>query len=181
MVVRCYEPTDREDVRRVHAAAFGGPGSIGALPVEVELLDRLIDAGDVIAPLSLVAVRDDQVVGHVVCSRAAVGSHAVAGLGPIGVLPAHQGHGVGTALMHALLPAADALEVPLVALLGSRDFYSRFGFVPAVQLGIDAPDREWGDAFQARALAAYHPGIRGRFRYAPAFDSPRLPATVGSA
>lgn len=168
MVVRRYEPADREDVRLVHRAAFG---STGALPVEVELLDRLIDAGDVIAPLSLVAVRDDEVVGHVVCSRAAVGSYAVAGLGPIGVLPAHQGQGVGLALMHAVLAAADSLEVPLVALLGSPDYYSRFGFVPAAHLGIDAPAREWGDAFQARALTAYDPGIRGPFRYASAFDA----------
>ena len=89
-------------------------------------------------------------------------SDPVAGLkGPIGVLPAHQGHGVGTAPLHAVLAAADALEVPLVALLGSRDYYSRFGFVPAARLGIDAPDQEWGDAFQARALRRIPPRDQG--------------------
>lgn len=171
MLVRRYEPTDREDVRRVHAAAFHPPCGTGAASAEVALVDELIDAGDVIGQLSLVAVRDGTIVGHVACSQATVGKHAVAGLGPIGVLPAYQGRGVGQALMHAVLAAADALEVPLVALLGSPDYYSRFGFVPAATLGIEAPNPTWGDHFQARALTAYDSRLRGRFRYASAFDA----------
>jgi putative acetyltransferase len=104
-----------------------------------------------------------------VCSKATVGEHAVVGLGPIGVLPEHQRQGVGDALMHAVLAAADALELPLVGLLGSTEYYSRYGFVPATQLGIEAPDPAWGDHFQVRTLAAYRRGIVGRFRYASAF------------
>jgi putative acetyltransferase len=119
--------------------------------------------------LSLVAVRNGELVGHVVCSRATVGDHAAVGLGPIGVLPAHQRQGVGAALMHAVLAAADALELPLVGLLGSTEYYPRFGFVPATQLGIEPPDPTWGEHFQVRTLTAYRAGIVGRFRYAPAF------------
>jgi putative acetyltransferase len=42
-------------------------------------------------------------------------------------------------MMHAMLSAADALEVPLVGLLGSPEYYSRFGFVLAETLGIESP------------------------------------------
>jgi hypothetical protein len=52
--------------------------------------------------------------------------------------------------MDALLTAADVARVPLVVLLGSPQYYSRFGFRPAKELGVIAPEPEWGDAFQAR-------------------------------
>ena len=93
------------------------------------------------------------------------------GLGPIGVLPSLQRAGVGRALMHAVIAAADALDYPLVALLGHLDYYPQFGFVPASRLGVVVPNAEWGDSFQARPLAAWHEGLRGSFRYAAPFDA----------
>ena len=169
MFVRRDDPADREAVRRIHAEAFRVPEEPSATPVEVALVDRLIDAGDVVPALSLVAVRDGELVGHVVCSKATVGEHLVVGLGPIGVLPEYQRQGVGKALMHAVVAAADALELPLIGLLGSTEYYPRYGFVPASQLRIEAPNPAWGDHFQVRTLRAYRPDIVGRFRYAPAF------------
>ncbi|HEX6418442.1 MAG TPA: hypothetical protein VFZ77_08090, partial [Acidimicrobiales bacterium] len=74
------------------------------------------------------------------------------------------------ALLHAVLGAAEALDEALVVLLGSTAWYPRFGFVPAVRLGVTAPDPAWGDHFQARPLAAYDPTIAGAFRYAAPFS-----------
>ena len=133
--------------------------------------DLRADAGWVPA-LSLVA--DDAggaVVGHVVCTIGAVGAHPALGLGPLGVLPAHQHRGVGGALMHAVLGAADALDHPVVVLLGHVEYYPRFGFRPAESLGIGAPDPAWGEHFQARPLNAWSPAITGVFRYAAPFDA----------
>jgi putative acetyltransferase len=73
--------------------------------------------------------------------------------------------------MDALLRAADAADVPLIVLLGAPQYYGRFGFRPARELGVISPQPSWGDAFQARALTAYTPALAGRFRYAPAFSS----------
>ena len=98
---------------------------------------------------------------------AATREHPVLGLGPLGVLPAAQRKGVGTALVHALLAVAEAADQRLVALLGSRDYYRRFGFVPAADLGISSPDPAWGDHFQARHLNG--PPVQGAFRYAEPF------------
>lgn len=162
MLIRRFEENDRDGVRRIHVEAFGRPD-------EARLVEALLDAGDAVAGLSLVAEVDEGLVGHVMCSRATVGANAVVALGPIGVLPERQGLGVGSRLVRAALTEADALGAPLVALLGSTAYYSRFGFVPAESLGIHAPDATWGASFQARTLTTYDPALVGPFRYAPAF------------
>lgn len=110
------------------------------------------------------------VIGHVVCTRASLAGRPALGLGPLGVLPAWQKRGVGEALMHAVLAAADAVGEPLVVLLGHPGYYPRFGFRPAVELGIVPPDPTWREAFQARPLTAYDPSLRGEFVYAGPFN-----------
>ena len=165
MLVRREVSADVGSIDDVHRQAFDGP-------VEAGLVHALrADAGWVPA-LSLVAEgAEGRVVGHVVCTEGSLDGVAVVGLGPIGVLPAVQRTGVGQALMHAVIAASDALEYPLVALLGHLDYYPQFGFVPASQLGVVAPNPAWGAHFQARPLAAWHDGARGTFRYAAPFDA----------
>jgi putative acetyltransferase len=119
--------------------------------------------------LSLVAVTNDAVIGHVVCTRGFVDDIPALGLGPISVLPDRRGGGVGHALMHSVLAAADASGEPLVALLGDPVFHKRFGFVAASKLGIAAPDPAWGNHFQARALSSAPRGLTGTFRYTSPF------------
>jgi len=169
MVIRRPEPADRGRLLEVHAAAFRRAD--GLEPPEVALFAALDRAGDVLPEVSLAAEVDGAIVGHVVGSRGTVETHPVAAVGPIGVLPNHQGKGIGTALMHAFLEAADALGLPAAVLLGSPAYYARFGFRPATSLGIEPPDLRWGADFQARPLSSFHSGIRGRFAYAPPFDA----------
>jgi putative acetyltransferase len=170
MQIRPAVPPDLTTARAIHAAAFRRPEAPDTEPVEVRVLDDLVAAGDIIEPLTLVAEVHGEAVAHVACSTAMIENVEVAALGPIGVLPEHQGNGIGSALVRAALAAADEGGYPIMILLGSTVFYSRFGFVPASGLGIESPDPAWGDYFQAHPLAAYRPEIRGRFRYAPAFD-----------
>jgi putative acetyltransferase len=120
---------------------------------------------------SFTALAESGVVGHVTASQATVATDPVVAVGPIGVLPDHQGAGIGGALMDALLAAADAGGVPLIVLLGAPEYYSRFGFRPADELGVIPPEPQWGDGFQARPLTAYTASVRGRFQYAPAFSA----------
>jgi putative acetyltransferase len=174
IVVRRELPEDVEAVRAVVAAAFADQArpdaAAASVPVEVTLVDELRATDEWLPALSLVADVDGEVVGYVVCSRAWVDAHPVLGLGPLAVSPRLQRSGVGSALMHAMLGAADALDEPLVALLGHIDYYPRFGFRAASALGIAAPVAAWGDHFQARPMTAYDPAIRGGFRYAQPFN-----------
>jgi putative acetyltransferase len=135
------------------------------------MFEALYEAGDAIPELSFTALFDGGVVGHVTASRATVATDSVVAVGPIGVVPDHQGAGIGSALMDALLTAADATNVPLIVLLGAPQYYGRFGFRPALELGVIAPEPEWGEAFQARALTAHTSSVAGRFHYASAFSS----------
>jgi putative acetyltransferase len=176
VIVREQQADDYEAVRHVYAEAFWQPGfrppqNPGSVPPEVGLFEALWEAGDAIPEFSFTALTDGGVVGHVTASQATVATDSVVAVGPIGVLPEHQGMGIGSALMDALLTAADIAHVPLVVLLGSPQYYSRFGFRPAKELGVIPPEPEWGDAFQARPLTAYTRSVAGRFQYASAFSS----------
>ena len=158
MLIRRETADDVPAVDRVTTAAFG-QGPEAPVPVETTLLARLRADPAWLPALSLVAVADGGVIGHVVCTRGRVGDASALGLGPISVRPDRQRRGVGQALMHTVLGAADATGEPLVALLGDPAFYGRFGFVAASDLGVLAPDPSWGRYFQARALSACPAGL----------------------
>ena len=169
MLIRREAEIDIAAVDAIHRAAF--IRTPGDEPPEVELIRRLRADAAWIPALSLVAELPKGILaGHVACTMASIDDTDALGLGPLAVLPEHQRRGVGKALMHAVLGAADALEFAAVVLLGAVDYYSAFGFVPARSLGVIAPDPTWGDYFQARPLHAWHEGIRGSFSYAAPFE-----------
>lgn len=171
MLIRRETSADVEAVRAVIAAAFTRPDQPGVVPAEVALVDEL-RAGDAWIPgLSLVAVEPQgQVTGHVLCTRGHLGSAPVLALAPLCVHPDQQRRGIGQALMHAVLGAADALDEHLVALLGDPGYYQRFGFRLAQDFDIDPPVPEWAPHFQARVLTAYGASLRGTFTYPAPFD-----------
>ena len=168
MFLRRERPNDRAAIYAIHAAAFArGDGRVAP---EAHLVDGLRDDGDIVPACSIVAENINELVGHVVCSRATVDGYPLLGLGPLGVLPSQQRRGVGDALMHAVLAAADALDVPAVVVLGDLGYYRRFGFELAKPIGVHSPQPEWAKHFQIRRLTAWAPTMGGTVRYATAFD-----------
>ncbi|OAE01183.1 ACT domain-containing protein [Arthrobacter sp. OY3WO11] len=173
LLVRSEAPEDRGAILALAADAFAVSPATGLKvegePVEVRVLRGLFESRDYLPEFSLVAVLDGEVVGHVISTRGWVGAHGLLGLGPLGVTPRHQRHGIGSALMKETIQRANAAGESGIALLGSPGYYSRFGFVPAASLGVLPPDDAWGDYFQLLPLALWPGGVHGTFRYAEPF------------
>jgi predicted N-acetyltransferase YhbS len=175
LLLRSESVADREQILALTAEAFAISPATGlpadGEPVEVELLRRLFDCDEYLPEFSVVAVLDGEVVGHVISTRGWVDRHELLGLGPIGVTPRLQRHGIGTALMNETVARANAAGESGIALLGSTDYYPRFGFVPATSLGVLPPEQRWGDLFQLLPLALWPGGVHGTFRYAAPFHT----------
>ncbi|MBT2595582.1 N-acetyltransferase [Arthrobacter sp. ISL-72] len=174
LILRTERPEDRPAILELTAAAFSVSPATGlpvdGEPAEVGLLKELFDCDEYLPEFSIVAEQNGEVVGHVISTRAWVGDHELLGLGPIGVVPRLQRHGIGSALMQESVARGNAAGERGIALLGSPEYYSRFGFVPSVSLGIEPPHAEWGDFFQLLPLAVWPGGIHGTFRYAGPFE-----------
>jgi putative acetyltransferase len=125
--------------------------------------------------LALVAERHDvagrPVVGHIMVSSLELLTEAadplpILVLSPLGVDPANQNRGIGTALTRAALAAADERPEPVMIVQGHPDYYPRFGFVRGRSIGILPPphlgaiDRAWMARRRPAAAA-----VRGRVVY----------------
>ena len=97
------------------------------------------------------------------------GGHPVLQLGPLAVLPSHQGRGVGSALMRHALRASDARKEPLILIEGNPRYYGKFGFERSTRAGIEPPPGVNGEYFMARTLTAHDPALRGQAIYSDAF------------
>ncbi|MFI5982562.1 GNAT family N-acetyltransferase [Streptomyces sp. NPDC051555] len=169
MLIRRETPADRDAVRAVTAAAAYKPRD--EVPVEVSLADALRGGSWALPALSLLAENaEGEVIGHALCSWGRIGAARAANLSLLGVHPAHRRRGAGSALIHALLGAADALDLPLIVVLGDPGLYGRYGFRPSTDVGIVGQEPGWGDVFQVRTLTAYDRSIQGEFIYPEPFD-----------
>jgi len=89
--------------------------------------------------LSLVAVLDDRIVGHIAFSPVAVsdGTQGWYGLGPVSVLPELQQRGIGSALIREGLSRLKGLGAAGCCLVGHPMYYRRFGFETVSDLQLE--------------------------------------------
>jgi putative acetyltransferase len=140
--IRDEQPGDPDAIRTVNELAFGRDD-------EARLVDTLRSKAAV--TLSLVAVADRQIVGHILYSPVTLDAGSVtivgAGLAPMSVLPEFQRRGIGSTLVAAGNGHLRAAGCPFIVVLGHPGYYPRFGFEPASRYAIrcqwDVPD----DAF----------------------------------
>jgi putative acetyltransferase len=165
IVVRAETAEDRRAVRRVNEMAFGRPG-------EADLVDALRAGAR--PHISLVAVLDEQVVGHIFFSPVSIESEGdvltAMGLAPMAVLPEYQKQGIGGRLVREGLRECQRIGHAVVVVLGHPDYYPRFGFIPAKLKGLrceyDVPDEVFMVAeLEPQALD----GRQGLVKYRPEF------------
>src|SRR5579859_1227422 len=165
--IRSEKGPDQAGIRAVNLAAFT------PRPNEADLVDMLRQAGQ--CTLSLVALSDGRLVGHVLFSPVSLVPpqpqlHGL-GLGPLAVLPEFQRQGIGSRLVIRGLEITRDAGFDFVVLLGDPAYYGRFGFRPAARFRLD---NEYGaaEAFMAmelrpRALA----DCSGLVQYRPEFKA----------
>jgi putative acetyltransferase len=166
--IRAERAEDVPAIAAVAEAAFGSPR-------EARMLAAIRGSSAFVPELSLVAVDDGSIVGHVILSYVDLegSERRLLELGPLSVRPDRQGSGVGGELVRAALAAADARREPLVLVLGDSGYYSRFGFRRASELGITKPEEAIpDDAFMAVPLEAYDASLRGRVVFPDAYKLP---------
>jgi putative acetyltransferase len=166
LVIRPERPGDAAGIRGVHRGAF-------PTPAEADLVEAL--RATRLLSLSLVADRGGEIVGHVGFSPVTLPAHeapgraAGLGLAPLGVLPACQRAGAGSALVTAGLAAARAAGAGFVVLLGDPGYYHRFGFAAAARWRL-CDEYGGGPHLQVVELApGAIPPVGGLIRYAPPF------------
>lgn len=166
LTIRSETAGDTPAIHQVNRLAFGRDN-------ESQLVDKLRLEGAIIE--SLVAIQDEQVVGHILISPVQVHSDdsnwdAVA-LGPMAVLPSHQKQGIGSALIRAVFAELKRKGHYAVIVLGHPEYYPRFGFRPSKPLGIRWENEVPDEVFMVAELE--EGALRGRtgtVRYHPAFN-----------
>jgi putative acetyltransferase len=156
MLIRKARDDELEAVLGVERSAFGREE-------EALLVGDLLRDPSAQPVLSLVAVEDDQMVGHALFTAATVtGTERpvpCALLAPLAVLPSHQRAGLGRALIEAGCERLARQGITLVFVLGDPGYYMRCGFRAAYPLGLKAPRPiEPEAAWMVRDLAAQVPG-----------------------
>ena len=137
------------------------------------MVDRLRDSGAV--TLSLVAVENDRIVGHVLFTPVTIESdnavHGALTLGPIAVLPSLQRRGIGSRLIEYAFEECRRLGHRIIVLVGHPEYYPRFGFVRAASRGLVCEydvvrDEVW---MVAELVSGALDGIGGVVRFRPEF------------
>ena len=166
MKIRSETPGDKDAVRALITAAFKQPD-------EAAIVDRIRE--NCAKTLSLVAVDERRVVGHIFFSPVAVmreeGACHGMGLGPMAVHPDRQREGIGSSLVREALDTLRDQGCRFVAVLGHSSYYPRFGFERASAYNLRS---QWDgipdDAFMVLFLGEPWQGDGGPIYYRPEFD-----------
>jgi putative acetyltransferase len=137
---------------------------------EAKLVEDLCDDGD--ALISIVALDEEVIVGHILFSDIPVGTSKNllrgAALAPVSVAEAYQRQGIGGGLVMEGLKECRKIGIQVVLVLGDPAYYGRFGFSATLSDNLDSPYQ--GEYFQALELQpGILEGITGKVLYPDAF------------
>jgi putative acetyltransferase len=165
ILIREEQAGDVDAIREVNRKAFGRDQEAG-------IVDNL--RHNCPTRLSLVAVKDGQIVGHIYFSPAWIVGQSMTiegmGLAPMAVTPECQRQGIGSLLVQAGLEKLQERGSPFVLVLGHPDYYPRFGFEPASRHGVRCPWQVPDEAFLICVFDSFAvQGVTGTAKYRDEF------------
>jgi putative acetyltransferase len=165
ITIREEQPQDIKIIRDLNKRAFGQTQ-------EADLVDKLRQNCDDL--LSLVALMQNQVVGHILFTPVMVESedYIVKGmaLAPMAVLPEYQRQGIGSELVRAGIERLKKRQCPFIIVLGHAEYYPRFGFEPASRYGVRSEWEVPDEAFMILVIGEFEmQGGVPLARYRPEF------------
>ena len=165
ITIRQEQPQDLKTIREVNRRAF-------AQTQEADLVDKLRQNYHNL--LSLVAVIQNEVVGHILFTPVTIESAARTvrgmGLAPMAVLPEYQRQGIGSKLVRSGIEQLKKRQCPFIIVLGHAEYYPQFDFEPASRYGIRSEWQVEDGVFMILPLnESEMQGISGVARYSPEF------------
>jgi len=155
MIIRQTKNADLKDILFIEREAFNSS------KVADLVSDMLVDPSA--KPLlSLIAIIENHVVGHILFSSAHLSNNpkvSISILAPLAIISSYQKQGIGGRLIKKGLETLSKSCVELVFVLGHPKYYPKYGFTPASKLGLEATypiSKEVADAWMVQAL---HPNI----------------------
>ena len=131
-MIREEQTIDETAVFTVHDSAF-------ETDAEAKLVNALRKEASPI--ISLVAIIEDQIHGHILFSPVLLSGHPelkIMGLAPLAVSPPHQNKAIGKALTREGIRRCKEDGFDAIVVLGHPKYYPKFGFESATNFGIDS-------------------------------------------
>lgn len=139
MKIRKSTESERNEILYIHSQAFGKDKG----PVISKLVDELLDDETAMPILSLVAVDNNKLIGHILYTKVVIrrteSPISAQILAPLAILPENQKSGIGEKLINEGLRILKESGAELVFVLGHPTYYPRCGFKPAGEQGFEAP------------------------------------------
>ena len=165
--IRQANKNDYEEVYNVVKTAFETAEHCDGN--EQDLVVALRKGDNFIPELSLVALEDNKIVGYILFTKIRIGEYEEVALAPLGVLPKYQKKGIGSKLIKEGHIIAKKLGYHYSVVLGSNEYYSKFGYIPAIEYGIKAPFDVPSENFMTIKLNDTSEVVQGIVKYAKEF------------
>lgn len=168
IVVRPETLEDSNVISEVNKLAFGQEN-------EARLVENIRQTDNFNPKLSLVAIKDEKVIGHLLFSPIIIQTPKddilALALAPLAVCPEFQNQGIGSKLVKQGLEECRGLGHKVIVVIGHPNYYTRFGFSSATAKGLKAPFPVPDEAFMILELVSGAlAGISGMIKYPPVFD-----------
>lgn len=135
--IRPETEQDYSAIRQLIVTAFENvPHSDGT---EQDLVERLRQSESFVPELALVAENQGAIIGYILLTEIHIDEQVGLALAPLAVSPASQQQGVGRQLIETAHQVAERLGYRYSLVLGSNEYYPKFGYTQADSYGVKAP------------------------------------------